>query len=51
MDTSKTYYDSVMRDFHDAGLSDLWSGRTLEQYCRYETCEDENAVRKYHWRI
>ena len=29
MDTSKNYYDSVMRDFQTYGR-----GRTLEQYCR-----------------
>ena len=46
MDTSKNYYDSVMRDFQTYGR-----GCTLEQHYRDETCEDETAVRKYRGRI
>ena len=37
MDTSKTYYESVMRDFQTYGR-----GRSLEEYCR-----DEGA--DYRW--
>ena len=34
MDTSKDYYESVMRDFQTYGR-----GRTLEQYCRDEAVD------------
>ena len=29
MDTLKNYYDSVMRDFYDARLPDVWTGAAL----------------------
>lgn len=45
MDTSKDYYESVMRDFQTYGR-----GRTLEQYCRDEAVDFrwiEKAISKY----
>lgn len=45
MDTSKDYYESVMRDFKTYGR-----GRTLEQYCRDEAVDYkwiEKAIEMY----